>query len=189
MFLDGLCHLAPAMSSQRKRRCCLRYSQNSRNRNPRTKELKKLVSFVRENDARKIFLCLTFMEVLRYLPDFLNAKFMDRDLPVREDGLISGNQLLDKTPFNIERHASNFPLEGKSRRNRSDFLEKQWYFLSPDCSNRSLEIHDFHSKLPMAYLPPWSDNDSISTSISISNFSVVWRVHLHPDHFGQHQVG
>ncbi|KAK7219957.1 hypothetical protein V2G26_007960 [Clonostachys chloroleuca] len=127
------------------------------------------------------------MEVLRYLPDFLNAKFMDRDLPVREDGLISGNQLLDKTPFNIERHASNFPLEGKSRRNRSDFLEKQWYFLSPDCSNRSLEIHDFHSKLPMAYLPPWSDNDSISTSISISNFSVVWRVHLHPDHFGQHQ--
>ncbi|CAH0053626.1 unnamed protein product [Clonostachys solani] len=150
------------------------------------KELKKLVDFVIENDARRTFLCLAFIEKLEHLPEFMNARFTDKDLPVtnstnaREDTPISGQQLLDKTSFNIERPAENFPLEGRSR---GEFFDKQWSFLSPDCSKGSLKIHVFHPNRPMAYLPPSPSNGPISTS----NFSDVWRVHLHPDHFGHRQ--
>ncbi|CAH0000178.1 unnamed protein product [Clonostachys byssicola] len=151
------------------------------------KKLMKLVDFVIGNEARRIFLCLALIDGLQYLPGFMNAKVTDKDLPIadstnaEEDNPTPGGQQLDKTCFNIEHPAKNFPLKGG--RVFADFLEKQWLFLSPDCSKDSLKIHVFHHKRPMAYLPPSLSNVPISTS----NFSEVWRVYLHPDHFGHRQ--
>lgn len=156
------------------------------------KELKKLVSFVRENDARRIFLCLTLIDGLQYLPEFMDIEFTDKDLPVANStnvrifGQVFEERLFDDTRSIIERSAKNFPLEGKSRvRDRFRFLEKQWFFLSPNCSEGSLDINVFHPNRPMAYLPPSPSNGPISSS----NLSVVWRVYLHPDHFEHHLVG
>ncbi|CAH0023890.1 unnamed protein product [Clonostachys rhizophaga] len=169
-----------------------------RSSNLRTEQIEELANFVVEKGARRIFLCLTFIDGLQYLSDFMDAKFTDKDLPsadrtnaeiAEEDNPTPGEQQLE-TYSDTEYPVKDFPLKGKSRKVFTEFLDQQWFFLSPNCSkglSESLEIIDFHDRLPMAYIPPSSNDGSIPTSISTSNFSVVWRVHLHPNHFGHQQ--
>ncbi|RSL49633.1 hypothetical protein CEP54_012338 [Fusarium duplospermum] len=123
-------------------------------------ELAKVVDYVLNKPAIKVFLILVLCENIGAMPEIYASGFGDEHLPLGKQGTTGGdkrqNQLQPLSQNAITSPTPN-PLLSWKPAKRRPFLENQWVFMAP-VFTREQFAHKLHPRCPLPFIP-FTDDD------------------------------
>ncbi|KAJ4170988.1 hypothetical protein NW754_007131 [Fusarium falciforme] len=115
-------------------------------------ELVKVVDYVLNRKAIKVFLILVLSENIGAMPKIYHSGLGDEHLPLGEQATTGGGKQLQSLNQNVKTSSVLNPLLSWKLSKLRTFLENQWVFMAP-VFTRDKFAHKLHPRCPLPFIP------------------------------------
>ncbi|KAJ4328820.1 hypothetical protein N0V84_000607 [Fusarium piperis] len=124
--------------------------------------LAKLVNYVFDKPAIKVFLILVLCRNVGVMAKIYNCRIGDEHLPLDEQATTSDGKQFQSLSENMNPRSFLDSLFSRRLADREEFLERQWFFMAP-VFTREKFAHKLHSRCPLPFVPFTAKDKAQST--------------------------
>ncbi|KAL2694700.1 hypothetical protein Neosp_001286 [[Neocosmospora] mangrovei] len=143
-------------------------------------KLVKVVNYVLNRPAIKIFLILALSDHIEAMPNICDSGFGDEHLPLGEQPTIGGGKQLQSLGQDTDTTSVLSPLLSWKLVKRRRFLEKQWAFMAPIFTKERF-AHRLHPRCPLPFIP-FTENDQAQNGTWGGMSGSIQEIKVHAAH-------
>lgn len=143
-------------------------------------ELVKVVNYVLNRPAIKVFLILALSEHIGAMPEIYDSDFGDEHLPLVEQATPGGGKQLRSLYQDTDTSSALSPLLSWRISQRRRFFETQWAFMAPIFTKERFSYR-LHHRCPLPFIP-FTQNDQVQNAALGGMSGSIQEIKVHEAH-------